>query len=169
MLVLFTWKAAAKEYWGVAFLLLTVVCTAAQVYRFVLWRWPRRGARIAAVSGSLFVIVPVGELYVGVLFEWGLLHRGLNLVREDLKAAYLVGEDLKHAVLVQADLTDADLTGAKLMFADLTRANLTRARLTFANLAGADLTRANLTGADLAFADLEDEVHRLQVCRIPVI
>ena len=157
MLLLFTWKAAAKEDWGVAFLLLTVICTAAQVYRFVRWHWSRLGARIAAVSGSLFVIVSVGVLYVAVLFEWGLLHRGLNLVREDLKAAYLVGKDLRLAVLVGANLTGARLVSVDLTDANLTRANLTNATLTFAVLTNADLTFTDLTNADLSFAELTQD------------
>ncbi len=159
VLVLFAWKAAAKDVWGEVFLLLSLVCAATHAYQFVRRRWSRRTARIVAVSGSLLVFV-----LVGVLYRWGLPHRGLNLAREDLKATDLAREDLRNAVLVRANLTDADLhfaslweanlTDANLTGADLTRAGLQSAALRFANLTGANLTGAILPGANLTRANL---------------
>ncbi len=159
VLVLFAWKAAAKDGWGEAFLFLSLVCATTQAYQFVRWHWSRRAAQVVAVSGSLLVFV-----LVGVLYEWGLPHRGLNLAREDLEAAVLAEEDLRDAVLVRANLTSADLAYADLRRADLRRAdltdadltdaNLTDARLTFANLTNAELREANLTNADLVGAIL---------------
>ena len=153
MLGLFAWKAAAKDVWGEVFLVLTVVCTAAQVNQFVRRHWSRRTARITVVSGSVFVFV-----LVGVLYEWGLPHRGLELSREDLTAAYLVGEDLRDAVLNQVNLTDAALGRADLTGASLTDANLTGAALALANLSGADLAGADLTSANLSGANLTDAI-----------
>ena len=88
-LVLFTLKAAAKEDWGEAFLLLTLVCVATQVYGFNPVPKAVRAAHIAVVSGLPFIAV----LYAG-----GLPHRGLELTRENLEAAHFVGEDLRGAV-----------------------------------------------------------------------
>lgn len=151
MLALFTWKAAAKDVWGEVFLLLTVICTAAQVYQFVPRRWSRRAARIAAVSGSLFVFV-----FVGVLYEWGLPHRGLDLIREDLEGAYLYREKLQGANLAEANLQKADLVAANLQEAHLQGANLQEAILIGANLQKANLRRANLQEANLSFANLQE-------------
>lgn len=152
MLVLFMWKARAKEDWGEVFLLLTVVCTVAQVYQFVRRRWSLPAALVVAVPGSLFVFV-----LLGVDYEWELPHRGLELSRENLEAAYLVGKDLRLAVLVGANLTGARLVSVDLTDADLTRADLTNADLTFADLTNATLTNANLTNADLSFTDLTQD------------
>jgi uncharacterized protein YjbI with pentapeptide repeats len=151
ILVLFAWKAAAKDVWGEAFLLLTAVCTAAQAYQFVRRRGSRRAATVAAVSGYVFIFV-----FVGVFYGWELPHRGLNLAREDLNATDLVGEDLRNAVLARANLSNADLTGANLAFANLAGANLAGASLTRANLTGAGLAGADLTSADLTRATLTD-------------
>src|SRR5262249_20658592 len=65
--------------------------------------------------------------------------RPLNLVRADLKTAWLVAVRLR---------------GAELAYANLHEANLTGANLTGAHLGGADLTGANLTRAILAKADI---------------
>ncbi len=154
ILVLFAWKVAAKDVWGEAFLVLTAVCVVAQVYPFVRRHWSRRTAR-DGMTGALFFFVIFGALY-----EWRLPHRGLNLVREDLKVADLAEEDLRDAVLVGADLTGADLTGAILTHAILTHAiltgaDLTDAYLTYARLTGADLSRAVLTGTNVTQDQLD--------------
>jgi len=149
ILGLFTWKAAAKDVWGEVFLLLTVVCATAHVYQFVRWHGFLRAAQVAAVSGSLFVIV-----LVGVLYEWGLPHRGLALNGENLEGVYLAREDLRLAALVGANLRGADLIQTDLTDAKLMRANLTGTNFSSANLTGASLMNANLTDAALIQTDL---------------
>lgn len=159
VLAVFTWKAAAKDVWGEAFLVLSLLCAMAPVYRLIRWPWLARVALI--VTGA-------GLLSVPWLRADGLPHRGLNLAREDFEEAFLFGENLKNADLTKADLTGADLRLAKLLgasldFADLTGAGLTRANLAGANLRGANLERAflqaaNLTGANLESANLRGAV-----------
>ncbi len=89
---------------------------------------------------------------------------GANLIRADLRKAYLddaglfganlSGADLRKAYLSEADLSRADLSGANLIGAYLIRANLDNADLVGANLSGARLSGANLREADLREADL---------------
>ncbi|MFZ1884733.1 MAG: pentapeptide repeat-containing protein [Rhodoplanes sp.] len=74
-----------------------------------------------------------------------------DLIKADLRAAYLPAVNLRNADLSDADLSDAELSGANLRNAHLSRAYLIGANLTGANLevsilVNTDFTAANLTG-----------------------
>jgi hypothetical protein len=89
---------------------------------------------------------------------------GANFIGANLRGADLVDADLRNANLSEANLSEANLTGAKLIGADLIgafligayliQADLNEADLRNASLIGADLIGAVLTGADLRSANL---------------
>ena len=74
----------------------------------------------------------------------------------DLKNANLIKTNLKRAFLIDADIRGANLQGADLTDADLSRANLRDTNLKGANLRVADLQGADLSGANLEGANLID-------------
>jgi len=155
LLALFTWKVAAKDVWGDAFLCLTVIAIVVQILLLM-------GARDVLLGAFTTMAVLVG---LTIIAAGGIIpHRGLYLYRADLKGAYLWGEDFREAFLAAADLTGANLRGAnltraflittKLSKANIQNAHLTEAKLGFADLTGANLRYATLTGANLTEADL---------------
>ena len=143
-LVLFTWKAAAKDIWGDVFLGVAVVCLVAQVARLIPWPSADRWAM------SVMGVLVGGGLTVNEVVP----HRGLDLFREDLKGAYLVRANLRDAKLREAKLQGANLSWAKLQEADLREANLRNATLRNADLLGAKYIEADFEDGDLQGATL---------------
>ncbi len=75
-----------------------------------------------------------------------------DLVRANLRVAYLFDANLQEAFLTEANLQGANLSLANLQGANLSLANLQGANLFDANLQGANLRAARLRGADLGGA-----------------
>lgn len=82
----------------------------------------------------------------------GVNMRGAYLVEGQFGGVILRGVNLEKSDLREANLGEADLTGADLKNADLSDADLRGADLTNGHLEGTDLTNAHLEGADLASA-----------------
>jgi hypothetical protein len=74
---------------------------------------------------------------------------GYELMKADLKNAFIIELDLSHANLERANLTDASSYGINLTGANLMKANLKDANFRESKLEGVDLLGANLEGTDL--------------------
>lgn len=80
--------------------------------------------------------------------------RSLNVIRDELLAAYKNGESLKGGDFACIDLSNQDLTGIDLEGAYLEQVNFSGAILSNANLKNAIMPSANFNGATIHEADL---------------
>jgi hypothetical protein len=157
-MLLFAWKAAVFPAWGSALFGVAVAVLASHVMLpFSRLSWRSKG--LLSLSAAAIIVV-------GVIRDFGPLHRPFDLYRANLSGQWLVRQDLRKADLSGANLSRANLSGgAKLSGAKLSGANLSGATLSDANLSGADLSGANLSvailrGAFLSGADLSGAILR---------
>jgi hypothetical protein len=168
VLIVITWKAAARVEWGVPLVRLTGLVTATLIFLQI----RRRPAPQRQWNPLLWVVM---GLIVGCMAVPPGLPRRLSIERADLKGKWLAelnlrdadaylanleGANLFHANLqgtwfMSANLRGADLQGADLQWVNFVDANLQGADLQNANLQGADLRRAELKGANLQGTDLQ--------------
>jgi uncharacterized protein YjbI with pentapeptide repeats len=162
VLVMITWKAAARLAWGLPLAFITSLVVAILVF-LQIRRCPasqrhrnrRRWVVIALILAWL----------VAMTFNPLELERQLNIYRADLSGKWLPNvdlhnvyadhADLQHATLSGANLKHADLSGAKLQHANFASANLENAQLAYADLQHAQLASATLRGASLWNANLQ--------------
>jgi uncharacterized protein YjbI with pentapeptide repeats len=165
VLLVMTWKAAARVEWGLPLTLLTGLVTVALVFLRIRrrpasqrrWNRPLWGVMGLTAGGmaALAVLCMAQLPRYRAIGEEGLVLPGfprpLNIVRADLQGKWLAGADLR-----DASATLATLQGATLQGANLAGANLRGTDLRAANLLGAELLLANLEGADLQHAELSE-------------
>jgi uncharacterized protein YjbI with pentapeptide repeats len=164
VLLVMSWKAAARVEWGLPLALLTCVVTGALIFLQIRRRpapqrrWWNLGNLLlwgvmVLIVGCLagIAVLSIAQLSLRremvVVPRW--LPRPLDIFRADLQGEWLAAVALRDAHARYANFKDANLSGANLNGADLSEANLSGA-----NLSGADLSDANLSGADLGEADL---------------
>ena len=90
----------------------------------------------------------------------GMVLRGANLARVNLKGADLRKTTLENTNFSGADLRGVNLQQAGLRKADLSKANLNRANLRQTDLRGANLAEASMVGAELGQANLQGAILR---------
>jgi hypothetical protein len=156
VLLVMTWKAAARVAWGVPLILFTGLVTVALVFLRV-WRCPAsqrkrnrlRWGVMGLIVGCMVALMVQLIAQLPHYMEIGKVNllgfpRSLNIARADLKGKWLAGANLSWA-----DTTLANLQEANLLAADLWNADFQGANYPGANLLGANLQEANLQGANL--------------------
>ena len=177
VLLMMSWKAAARVEWGMPLVLFTCFVTCTLIFlqirrRPVPQRWLNRSlwlvmGLIVSCLATITVWLIVSLLqHREMVIVPHLFPRSLNIFRADLKEKWLAAVDLRYADadyanfenanLNHADLSGADLRMANLQEANLVGANLREAFLVGANLQKADLWRANLREAFLVGANLQE-------------
>jgi hypothetical protein len=140
VLIVMTWKAAARVEWGVPLVLFTGLVTVVLVFLQIRrrpasqrqWNRPLWGVMGLIVGGMAAITVQFmaqlpRQREMVVVPQW--LPRPLNIFRADLKEKWLARVNLRDAYAELANFQGANLQGA----------NLQSAKLLFANLRGADL------------------------------
>jgi hypothetical protein len=138
VLLVMTWKAAARMAWGVPLILFTGLVTVVLVFLQVRrcfasqrkrnrLRWAVMGLIVSGMATIMVLLI----LQLPIIGEFSLpgLPRPLNIVRADLKGKWLTEVNLRDADASFANLEGADLRGANLREADLQNADFQGADL----------------------------------------
>jgi hypothetical protein len=130
VLIVITWKAAARAEWGVPLVFFTGLVTVTLVFLQIRrcpasqrkWnrlRWGVMGLIVGGMAATTvqFMAQLPRQREMVVVPQW--LPRPLNIVRADLKGKWLAAVNLRDAFASLANLEGANLQGAKLQGANL--------------------------------------------------